>query len=147
MKMNSRFHSNYTTLKAIDVSVTWPTVYGISIVISQGWIQPWHCINSQGSDAAWTMTLYAVVRLWTGEFSHFHLCSLTLQPADLCITTFTHSLHISPFLSLSVFSRPMHGSSQGAVHKIRHAIFGKFYPSSPCHTSREYVTYFWLPHF
>src|SRR6218665_1802598 len=43
----------------------------------------------------------------------------------------------------------------GAVHKVRHAIFGQFLPPSPCHTSshipgplpRKYVTHLGPPIF
>ena len=50
---------------------------------------------------------------------------------------------IFPSPKLGAKSPPMHGPSMAigwgtahaSVHKVRHAIFGQFFPPSPCHTS------------
>ena len=57
---------------------------------------------------------------------------ITLSPISIWIILF-HDLCAIRFNS--IFAAALtHTALQGAVHKVRHAIFGQFWPPSPCHT-------------
>src|SRR6218665_604804 len=62
------------------------------------------------------------------------LCYVMLWYVLLYCIVSIHLYSASPSAHQSE-ALPVRETQKGAVHKVRHAIFGQFYPPPPCHTS------------